>query len=113
MPSNPVHVEGELPMKRVTHVVDPDAAMNALWLSRRKIQDDAAIADLPPQTISHMSDSELVGVIRAARLPLMIGQCLQFQDRRTLERLAYLARRCCQNRLGEPLWQTSMPATRK
>ena len=109
-------------MKRMAHVVDSDAATNAMWSSRRNIQDeplapgDAAIADLPPQTISHMSDSELVGVIRAARLPLMIdriGQRLQFQDRRTLERLAYLARRCCQNRLGEPTWQMSMPATSK
>jgi hypothetical protein len=62
--------------------------------------DDALIAGFTPVEIAQMTDDELVRAIRAARLPLRggIDVHLEFHDRRTLERLAHLARRCCQTR---------------
>ncbi|MGE5191335.1 MAG: hypothetical protein ACM3U2_02465 [Deltaproteobacteria bacterium] len=62
--------------------------------------DDALIAGFTPVEIAQMTDDELVRAIRAARLPLPSGvdEHLELHDRRTLERLVYLARRCCQTR---------------
>ncbi len=62
--------------------------------------DDSLIAGFTPVEIAQMTDAELARAIRSARLPLSSGidEHLEFHDRRTLERLAYLARRCCQAR---------------
>src|SRR5512140_2758005 len=63
--------------------------------------DDAMIADLSALKISQMTRDEFVRMIRAARLPQLnsaTGEHLELYDRRTLERLAFLARRCCRNR---------------
>jgi hypothetical protein len=63
--------------------------------------DGATIAGLSAETISRMDSDELLRVIRAARLPFVTEENdahLTFQDQETLERLANLARRCCQSR---------------
>lgn len=63
--------------------------------------DEAIITGLTGVEIGQMTDGELARVIRAARLPLLslgVDLHLELYDRQTLERLAYLARRCCQNR---------------
>jgi hypothetical protein len=62
--------------------------------------DKSMIAELPASQISRMSCMELIRVIQGSALPLMrpeIQSHLEFYDRKTLERLAYLARRCCRN----------------
>ena len=67
-----------------------------------KALDDATIADLSAIEISQMIGDELARVIRAARLlQLTCGneEHLEYYDRRTLERLVYLARQCCRNRM--------------
>jgi len=61
----------------------------------------ADIADLKNQEIQQMSHEELVGVVDAARPLFLNERCpnrLSHFDQATLERLAYLARFCCQNR---------------
>jgi hypothetical protein len=63
--------------------------------------DDETIADLSPIKISRMARDEMVRVIRAARLPTLTSASdvhLEYYDRKTLEILVYLARRCCRNR---------------
>ena len=51
--------------------------------------------------ISRMTPAELARVIRASKLLVLrpeIENHLAYYDRPTLERLVYLARRCCRNR---------------
>jgi hypothetical protein len=63
--------------------------------------DRAEIAELSPRDLRMMSDPELIAVIRGADLPRinrMPPGKLEFADRVVLERLAYLARRCCRQR---------------
>lgn len=63
--------------------------------------DAAMIADLSAMKISQMTRYEVLRVIRAAHLPQLnsaTGEHLELCDRKTLERLAFLARRCCRNR---------------
>jgi len=65
-----------------------------------RFPDKASIATLTQDEISRMTCAELVRVIRGAGMPLMrteIDKRLDCFDRTTLERLAYLARRCCRN----------------
>ena len=62
--------------------------------------DKATVASLSPPEISQMTCAALVRVIRSAGLPFVrsdIDGRLEGYDRPTLERLAYLARRCCRN----------------
>ncbi len=63
--------------------------------------DKSSIAELSAALIDGMACDQLIRVIRAAELPTQfrpdLQQCLPFYDRETLKRLAYLARRCCQN----------------
>ena len=62
--------------------------------------DKSDVAELSLLQISRMTCDELIRVIRAAQLPLLrpdVDEQLEFQDRPTLERLVYLARRCCRN----------------
>lgn len=62
--------------------------------------DQSDVAELSPVQISRMTCVELVRIIRVAQLPLVrpeIDEQLEFYDRPTLERLVYLARRCCRN----------------
>ncbi|HTI52233.1 MAG TPA: hypothetical protein VL475_14820 [Planctomycetaceae bacterium] len=70
-------------------------------LDHAEMLDDAKIAALSRITIAQMNRDELLRVIRASRLPLLTttsDEHLEFHDRNTLERLVYLARRCCRNR---------------
>jgi hypothetical protein len=74
--------------------------------------DVPTIADLPDRTIAAMTRDELVRVILAGGVPLAPGfdpEHLRYRDRSTLERLAYLARRTCRNRLRE---QETVPSGR-
>jgi hypothetical protein len=76
---------------------------------RRKSSDDASdedaldkslVAELSPTQISRMACSELVRAIQAAKMSLLckdVSEHLELYDRETLERLVYLARRCCRN----------------
>jgi hypothetical protein len=62
--------------------------------------DKIAIAEISPIQISQMTCNEMVRVIRAAKMPLLrkdVSEHLELYDRDTLERLVYLARRCCRN----------------
>jgi len=62
--------------------------------------DKSTIADLSSASISEMDREELIRVIRAAELPLIDARILARLpdlDPATLERLAHLARGCCQN----------------
>ncbi len=60
------------------------------------------VAELSTGEISSMPVSDLVRIIRTAPLPGLrdsVNHALEQYDRPTLERLAYLARRCCRNRM--------------
>ena len=59
--------------------------------------DRAAVAALSSAEISRMSRLELVKVVQTGRLPAVSARP-EYLDRRTLERLAYVARLCCRNR---------------
>lgn len=77
--------------------------------------DDATIADLPAMKISHMTNDELVRVIRAARLPKFNAASsanLEFYDSNTLVRLACLARHCCRNRMTASDSRLSVPGAK-
>lgn len=59
-----------------------------------------SVAELSMAEIETMSSEELIAVIRAADLPLLHEETirrLQFFDQKTLQRLAFLARRVVQN----------------
>jgi hypothetical protein len=65
--------------------------------------DPGTIADLSDSTVAEMTRDELVRLICAADLPLPSGfdaERLRLQDQTTLERLAFLARRACRNRVA-------------
>ena len=73
--------------------------------------DDARIAELSAIEISQMIHDELVRVIRAARLLRFAcanDEHMEYYDRSTLERLVYLARRCCRNRTSASRSQRSV-----
>ena len=59
--------------------------------------DQPTIAELSSKQILRMTRLELARVVRAGRLPASQMR-LEYLDRRTLERLAHLARLCCHNR---------------
>lgn len=64
------------------------------------------IADLNNQQIHRMTHQELLGVINAARPMFLNERCsnrLTYLDQATLERLAFLARYCCQNQRARTL----------
>lgn len=66
-----------------------------------EVLDKSSVAELSAASIDSMASDQLIRVIRAAELPTQfrpdLQKCLPFYDRETLKRLAYLARRCCQN----------------
>jgi len=90
-------LSGELsPVKQQTPTIGP--VTEAL--------DQGTIADLPSARISEMNCDELVRVVQNAHLPfLSVEACehLAFHDRKTLERLANLAQRCCFHRTIRPV----------
>lgn len=60
----------------------------------------ATIAHLSPDQISQMTCEQLVQLVRDSQLSFLRGgrdQCLDGYDRETLQRLVYVARRCCRN----------------
>lgn len=62
--------------------------------------DKPMIAALSHAHIYNMTNKELVRVIQAADLQIpnrALHQNLEFQNRATLERMAFLARRCCRH----------------
>ena len=62
--------------------------------------DKAKIASLSATQISEMTRTELIRVIENTSIPVAAGRHnvhVVCADRQTLERLAFLARRCCQN----------------
>ena len=61
-----------------------------------------SIANHSDERIACMDHSELIDLVRRAKLPPVCDgtmERLEFLDRATLERLAYLTRRCCRNRI--------------
>ncbi len=60
--------------------------------------DDATLAELSSKHISRMTRPEMMRAVRAARIPAARRR-LEYLDRPTLERLAYQARLCAQQRL--------------
>lgn len=79
------------------HLNDPD--------HRRLLKQ--AVAALPHAAIGDMQRRELVFAIRTAELPWLNGAArqLDFADRPTLERLAFLARRVCRRQLIGLQWR--------
>lgn len=68
--------------------------------------DHALIANLPDKQIRQMTDEELLRVILAANPSVLNEACrqrLRWLDRVSLERLAFLARYCCQNQISRTL----------
>lgn len=62
--------------------------------------DKAIVAELTAEQIVRMTCDELVRVILVADMALLQPEArakLKFYDRETLQRLAFLARRCCRN----------------
>ncbi len=81
-------------------VAQSDPGDDAWERDTDRFPDKEAIAALTRDQIARMTCEELVRVIRAARMALVrpeIDECLDCYDRTTLERLAFLARRCCRN----------------
>ena len=75
---------------------------------RREALDARTIADLPDSSVVAMTREELVRMICAADLPLPAGygaDRLRLQDQGTLQRLAFLARRACRNRVAILGWR--------
>lgn len=88
----------EVPGKRLQRGLLRDKRCEAL--------DKSAIAELSAGLIDRMTCDELVRIIRAAEVPVLgrpdLYGRLPFYDRETLQRLAHVARRCCQMRNCEP-----------
>ncbi|QDT41525.1 hypothetical protein Pan241w_15880 [Gimesia alba] len=65
--------------------------------------DHGLIADLANEQIRQMAKEELVRVIKAANPSVLNADCrqrLHLFDQVTLQRLAFLARYCCQNHIS-------------
>jgi hypothetical protein len=75
--------------------------MGEQWSRRENRRfDRPSVAKLAIGTIAEMSREELIRVIEGSDLPLInksSRQRLNYLDRGSLERLAQLGRRCCQN----------------
>ena len=68
--------------------------------SHPRTWDKSTVAALTASNIEHLSDAELVEAIRGSGLPVLRRETegrLEFYGRQTLERLVWLARRCCRN----------------
>ncbi len=69
--------------------------------SRCEALDQTIIAELTGDMIDNMNRDEMVRVIHAVKSPTLFGfdsdRSLSLYDCETLRRLAYKARRCCQN----------------
>jgi len=59
--------------------------------------DKGSVAELSLCEIEAMSRDDLLNAIRAVIMPFVDDDRLEFQDRRTLLRLLYLARQSCRN----------------
>lgn len=67
---------------------------------RDETLEKATIAQLSPTQIARMTPEELIPFVRWSGLPLLLPEIephVKHWDRKTLERVVYLARRCCQN----------------
>lgn len=56
-----------------------------------------AVADLSADDITEMPDGELVAAIQTVADQVSPGCRVEYLDRRTLETMTFLARRCCRN----------------
>lgn len=66
----------------------------------RHVTNKPDVAELDSEEIAGMDCADLIEAIRAAHLPFLQSEFehrLEFCDREMLERLVYLARRCCRN----------------
>jgi hypothetical protein len=59
--------------------------------------DKESVAELSLCEIEAMPHDDLLNAIRAVVVPFVDDDRLDFQDRKTLLRLLYLARQCCRN----------------
>ncbi len=81
----------------------PPVAMRLVkeWGEGPAAHDKSSIADLSAAAIKAMTEEELSRLILAAELPQRmypdLERRLQWMERPTLQRLAFLARHCCQN----------------
>lgn len=69
---------------------------------RETLLDDTDIATLPDRIVQQMTRDELITIVRSCPtrpLQCKTTQRLEFYDKPTLRRLAFLVRRCCQQRL--------------
>ncbi|MDA0833511.1 MAG: hypothetical protein O2955_13790 [Planctomycetota bacterium] len=79
---------------------DLDAAIRESASDSRINFSKAQVASLNSADIAHMDCTELIAAIKSTELPLLTDEQLArltFQDRDTLERLLYLARKCVRN----------------
>lgn len=62
---------------------------------------NSLIARLSEREIAAMSEQELCEIVAGARLAFLQDETrLNLKDRETLERLVFLARRCCRNKVA-------------
>lgn len=85
-----------------THeVIVQEAGRGDSRQGRCEALEKSCVADLSAAVIDDLTCDELVRVIQVSELPRQLSFNVQmhwpFYDRETLKRLAYLARRCCQN----------------
>ncbi|MCY2967373.1 MAG: hypothetical protein NT069_27685 [Planctomycetota bacterium] len=94
-----------LPSSVDVSVVDhPPPATKRFWREWGEgtvARDKSSIANLSATAIKAMTEEELARLILAAELPQRmypdLERRLQWLERPTLQRLAFLARHCCQN----------------
>ena len=55
------------------------------------------VADLSAEGVSEMLDEELIAAIQTVADQVSPGRRFEYMDRRTLEVMTFLARRCCRN----------------
>lgn len=89
----------DLPLHGGNQIADPDTQTPNFKLPEPF--DKSTVADLSESAINRMTREELIEVIRAADLTDALHsdfeERLQFYDRPTLSRMAYLGRQCCRN----------------
>jgi hypothetical protein len=81
-------------------LIEPAAARTrafALPADGQTYHTKSSVAELSAGQIADMPHDELVDAIRVVLVPSVDEDRLQFQERSTLLRLVYLARRCCRN----------------
>lgn len=79
---------------------DIDASIRESAADSQVIYSKGQVAALNTREIADMDCTDLIAAIKSTELPLLTEEQLArltFQDRETLERLLYLARKCVRN----------------